>query len=201
MAELHTENAAAWASIARGATEPARTLQDTPEARLWTTVVLHAWKDLRKAATWLVESDQDQKVELGRGDLRRDDGSRREALEARRHAMDHQLRSCLWFFFSDGSAFEVICSTLDYDRRFIRNRVRSLLNQLGLDAELLGSGHPRTGSPAVDDHQPLPQLSRPELRLLMDRIYDYTGDDRETFPNQFSPEEVEASHRAWGNSG
>ncbi len=162
MAELHTENAAAWASIARGATEPARTLQDTPEARLWTTVVLHAWKDLRKAATWLVESDQDH--ELGRGDLRRDDGSRREALEARRHAMDHQLRSCLWFFFSDGSAFEVICSTLDYDRRFIRNRVRSLLNQLGLDAELPGSGHPRTGSPAVGDREPLPRLRRPELR-------------------------------------
>ena len=163
MVELHTENAAAWASNARGATEPSRTLRDTPEARLWTTVVLHAWQDLRKAATWLAERHQDQEAELGRGAHRRDDGGRREALEARRHAMTHQLRSGLWFFFSDESAFEVICSTLDYDRRSIRNRVRSLLNQLGLDAELLGSVYPRTGSPAVADHEPLPRLSRPEL--------------------------------------
>ena len=142
MAELHTENAG-------GATEPARTLQDTPEARLWTTVVLHTWKDLRKAATWLAERHQAQEAEV---------------LEARRHAMTHQLRSCLWFFFSDGSAFEVICSTLDYDHRSIRNRVRSLVNEFGLDAELLGSVHPRTGSPVVGDHEPLPRLRRPELR-------------------------------------
>ncbi len=164
MAELHTEDAAAWAHNARGATEPARTLQDTPEARLWTTVVLHAWKDLRQAATWLAERHQDQEAELGRGGHRRDDGGRREALEARRHAMADQLRSCLWFFFSGGSTFEVICSTLDYDQRSIRNRVRSLLNQLGLDAELLGSVNPRTGSPAVADHEPLPRLSGPPSR-------------------------------------
>ena len=157
MAELHTENAG-------GATEPARTSQDTPEARLWTTVVLHTWKDLRKAATWLAERHQAQEAELARGGHRRDDGGRREALEARRHAMTHQLRSCLWFFFSDGSAFEVICSTLDYDHRSIRNRVRSVVNEFGLDAELLGSVHPRTGSPVVGDHEPLPRLRRPELR-------------------------------------
>ena len=164
MAEFHAENAAAWASNACGTTEPARTLEGTPEARLWTKVVLHTWKDLQEAGTWLAERHQDQEAELGRGGHCRDDGGRREALEARRHAMTHQLRSCLWFFFSDESSFEVICSTFDYDHRSIRNRVRSLLNQFGLDAELLGSVHPRTGSPAVGDHEPLPRLSRPGLR-------------------------------------
>jgi hypothetical protein len=108
-------------------------IRGAPEARLWTSVVLDALKNLRLAGRWISETYPELREDLLLERLKMKPNQFREkqlSLELQRNKMAEQLDSCIWFFFSTESFLEFICSALGYDIEDIRRHVRSMARDL-----------------------------------------------------------------------
>jgi hypothetical protein len=105
----------------------------SPEARLWTTVILDALESLETAGRWCFDTYPKRLRELLQNRAGMKTKSFREqqqSLEQQQREMTTELDSCMSFFFSERSRLEFICSALGYELGSIRRRARSVLINL-----------------------------------------------------------------------
>ena len=137
--------------------------RDTPEGRLWTTVLVSAVGSLERIKEFYERGYEDRIESIRRdywiGRRRRGKSAKlsSDEVKVRVWEVNKLIRQCPaerkhaeWFFFAEDSSFPWICNAMEYDVGMIRKEIRKQLTRI---KELEESAGPLDIRSIVEDRQ------------------------------------------------